>query len=139
MIYVIIQFSVLFYMAFNVNWMHLQVVAIIIFGCSIFLGIWSILSMGIRNISILPDPKENITMRTIGPYKIIRHPMYSAVLIFSIGMLISNPEKQMYIAILVLIIDLFFKLKYEEKILQLKFKDYKDYKKKTFRMIPFIY
>jgi len=40
---------------------------------------------------------------------------------------------------LVLLIDLHFKFSYEEKLLIEKYPEYIDYKKKTKRLIPFIY
>ena len=65
--------------------------------------------------------------------------MYTAVIIFSVTMLLMNPVWQMYLAWLFLVTDLIFKLRYEEKKLLKKFEKYSDYKKGTYSLIPYIY
>ena len=139
MIYVLIQFSVLLYMGINVNWINFTFPSIFLFGISIFLGIWALLSMGLNNLSVFPKPKDNIKIRINGPYKIIRHPMYTAVILFSLGMLFMNPVWSMYVAVFLLIADLVSKLRYEEKKLQKRFEEYNEYKTTTYCIIPFIY
>jgi len=114
-------------------------ISISLFVISLFLGIWAVLSMGLANLSIFPIPKVNSKIKKTGPYKIIRHPMYTAVLVFSFGMLLMNPIWQMYLALFLLIIDLVLKLRFEEKKLQEKFEGYGEYKKTTYYLIPFIY
>ena len=139
MIYVIIQFFLLFYMGHKTPWENYTYHSIVLFSGSIILGIWAIHSMGLSNLSIFSNPKVNSKIKTTGPYKIIRHPMYTAVLIFSFGMLLMNPILQMYLALFLLIIDLVLKLRFEEKKLQEKFEEYTQYKKTTYYLIPFIY
>ena len=139
MIFVIIQFSLLFYMALITSWTEYPGISIVLFVLSVFLGIWAILSMGINNLSILPNPKVNSKIKISGPYKIVRHPMYSSVILFSFGMLIMNPVWQMYSALFLLVVDLVMKLRFEEKKLEQKFEEYREYKKRTYYLIPYIY
>lgn len=139
MIYVIIQFSLLAFMGYNTPWSDYSAVSVVLFSFSILLGSWSILSMGLKNLSIFPRPKQDIKIRTNGPYKWIRHPMYTSVIIFSIGLLLLNPVWYMYLAFIVLVADLIMKLEYEEKKLLQIFENYSDYKKNSYCLIPFIY
>ncbi|GAI42672.1 unnamed protein product, partial [marine sediment metagenome] len=45
------------------------------------LGIWLILAMGIGNINAGPDPLPGGEFVKAGPYAVIRHPMYAAILL----------------------------------------------------------
>ncbi len=47
----------------------------------LFLGIWAVLIMRIGHFNIAPEPLSWSKMVSRGPYRIIRHPMYLALLI----------------------------------------------------------
>jgi protein-S-isoprenylcysteine O-methyltransferase Ste14 len=137
--FVVIQFSILFYMGFNIYGIKFNYASLILFCISFALGLWAIFSMGIKNLSVFPDPKSNGIMKTSGPYRWIRHPMYTAVLVFSTAMFLMNPVWNMFYALLILVIDLILKLRHEEKLLMHKFENYNAYKKSTYYLIPYIY
>ena len=139
MLYVIIQFSLLFYMGYNTDWTKSNYISLILFCLSISLGLWALFSMGLKNLSVFPNPKKNAEMQIRGPYRLIRHPMYTAVLLFSIAMYFMKPSWYMFVALMFLLVDLIFKLRFEERLLMQKFQDYNTYKKTTYCLIPFIY
>ena len=45
------------------------------------LGIWAVAAMGVGNTRVAPLVKKDARLVTRGPYALIRHPMYSAVLL----------------------------------------------------------
>ncbi len=108
-----------------------------IFG--ILLGFWAVYSMQLNNLRILPDLKENAIFVSNGPYKIIRHPMYLAILITLLPLLINKFTFLRLVIFLIVLIDLILKLHYEEKLLRQTFKEYSNYQKKTFRLIPYLF
>ena len=109
----------------------------LVFGSS--LAVWSILEMNKSKLKIFPEPSPKSILIKTGPYQWIRHPMYSAVILIALGLLLLNPSIFASILLSVLIIDLHFKLGWEETMLSEKFKDYHTYQKQSKRLIPFIY
>lgn len=104
------------------------------------LGLWGIISMKIGNFNVQPEVKKNALFISKGPYKIIRNPMYTGILIFFGFTLFAKFSYLRLLIYLILTITLLLKLMDEEKFLTERFKYvYLAYKKKTFRLIPFIY
>jgi len=105
----------------------------------VLLGVYAIFSMRKSKLRITPELAENATLIKTGPYKYIRHPMYSAVLLFCLGFFLTNIWSMTAIIYLSLIIILNLKIIYEEKLLNIAFSNYKSYAKKTKKLIPYIY
>lgn len=103
------------------------------------LGAWAILSVGAGRVSILPTPRADARLVTGGPYAAIRHPMYSALLLATLPLVIAAPSALRITLWAILLVDLLFKLHYEERLLKAKFPDYGDYVKRTRKLIPLVY
>jgi protein-S-isoprenylcysteine O-methyltransferase Ste14 len=102
------------------------------------IGTWAIVSMGMMNTSIIPLVKRNALLITNGPYAVIRHPMYSAVLLALWPLIIDQYSLLRLSVGLILTIDLVVKMLYEESLLLKHFAGYENYMRKTKRLIPFI-
>jgi protein-S-isoprenylcysteine O-methyltransferase Ste14 len=105
----------------------------------LLLGVWAVLSMGIFNFNITPNVKSEGRFVASGPYALIRHPMYTALLVTTLPLIINTFNWFRLAVWLVLLITLLFKLEYEEKLLAKIFTQYPDYKKTTYRLFPFLY
>jgi protein-S-isoprenylcysteine O-methyltransferase Ste14 len=103
------------------------------------LGIWAILAMRIGNFNIMPDPLKHSQLVTSGPYRMIRHPMYLAILLTTLPLIIYSFDIFRLAIWLVLLIDLIFKLIYEENLLSVKLVGYDRYIERSFRLFPYIY
>lgn len=110
---------------------------LIIIAC--FLGTWAIISVRKSKFSIMPEPVKGSTLVNSGPYKVIRHPMYTSVILFAIGTVHMQYTLYRLIAAVLLIVVLIIKLNYEEKLLLKKFPEYKNYMNNSWRLIPYIY
>ena len=105
---------------------------------SLALGVWGILTMRIGNFNIQPEVKST-SLVTKGPYKWIRNPMYTAVILFYLPIVILNFNWMNAIVFILLIGVLLMKIKSEELFLvELFGEDYLIYKRKTKRIIPFL-
>jgi protein-S-isoprenylcysteine O-methyltransferase Ste14 len=106
---------------------------------SILLAFWAIVTMQKSKLRILPEPSANATLITNGPYRFIRHPMYTAILLGSVGLLIHQFTRLRLSIAIALAIVLLVKLIWEEKMLLQKFDGYSGYMKHTKRLLPFIF
>jgi protein-S-isoprenylcysteine O-methyltransferase Ste14 len=106
---------------------------------SITLGVWAIVSMKIRNLRVFPEPKIDAVFIARGPYKLIRHPMYTSVLLFTFSYTLKDLTITTAVLWITLLIDLLLKIRFEEELLEKKFPQYVDYKSKTKKLIFFIY
>ena len=133
---VILQFALLIVLIGN---MHLGcLLCIILYVISSSLGIWATITMKIGNFNIVPDVKPNSILVTESPYKFIRHPMYTSLLLFSLGMMLSAYSNFTLSIWLILLVVMFVKAKYEESLLIEKFPDYEKYRANTKAFIPFV-
>lgn len=139
---VTLQFTLLgLYFIFNDRWFTLPVY---LKWITIILGIFGLFIIGLallqlnRNLSPFPTPKSNSSLVTTGLYSIIRHPIYSGIILsaLSVGLYFGDLYKIGIAIILYLLFE--YKAGYEEHLLQKKFTDYAEYKKSTGKIIPFI-
>ncbi len=108
-----------------------------IFG--VLLIVWAILSIKLNKHHGEHKLHEGNFLVTYGPYEIIRHPIYAGVLLVFIGFVHGVPSIERYLAFTVLCIAIFLKMLNEEKLLENELKEYSLYKKKTHRIIPYLF
>lgn len=90
-----------------------------------------------RSLTVVPIPKAEGQLSTTGLYQYVRHPMYSSVLLFALGIALGSGSLIKYLLGLLLYFLFHAKSVYEEKYLKLKYPDYEEYAKKIPRFIPF--
>jgi len=111
----------------------------IVFVLALSLGVWALWIINFKNFRLTPNFPKNTRLVAKGPYKIIRHPMYSCLLLSTL-MIVLDDLSIIRIAIwIILFIDVYIKLVYEEKLIIDRNTDYLIYKRGTKRLIPFIH
>ncbi len=111
----------------------------IVFVLALSLGVWALWIINFKNFRLTPNFPKDSRLVAKGPYKIIRHPMYSCLLLTTL-MIVLDDLSIIRIAIwIILFIDLYIKLVYEEKLIIDRNSDYLIYKRGTKRLIPFIH
>lgn len=105
----------------------------------VLLGVWAAVAVRIPEVSVLPEVRAGARLVTSGPYRVIRHPMYSSLLMLSLGLVMGAPSPTRWLLWAVLLADMVLKLSYEEGLLAERFSEYQAYRQRTWRIIPFIY
>jgi protein-S-isoprenylcysteine O-methyltransferase Ste14 len=101
------------------------------------LGTWSALHLG-TGLTPLPLPNGAVDLVTRGPYRWIRHPIYTAVSL-GVGAIAIRTRTPMVIATAAaLILFLAFKARWEERHLMRVFPGYEDYAARTGRFVPLL-
>lgn len=103
------------------------------------LGIWAVLTIRIGHFNILPQPLAWSKLVTSGPYRLIRHPMYLALLLVTLPLIIDTFNFFRAVVWLTLLADLLVKLSIEENLLRGKLEGYEVYIQNSFRLFPFIF
>lgn len=146
--YVVVQFilfGVLFAMPFLVDggwsapWStigRLAGVVLAVAGAGLILtGLGSLGS----NLQAVPHPKDDASLVVTGPYKIVRHPIYSGIVLGGFGWALFMNSLAALIVAVVLFFFFDIKTRREERYLGLKFVDYGAYQARVRKLLPFIY
>ena len=139
LLFVFIQFFSLGYIALTGPLFPTSNVLLLIELLGLALGIWAVLVMRIGNFNITPDPLKWSKLVMIGPYELIRHPMYLALLLTTLPLVLNHLTWVKGLIWLVLILGLLFKMDYEEGLLIDQLEGYRDYAGKSWKLIPFVY
>jgi protein-S-isoprenylcysteine O-methyltransferase Ste14 len=98
----------------------------------IVIKLWAMWTLG-KSFSIAPADRGLVTR---GPYQLVRHPMYAAALITTIGATINHLNVWNYIVWLVLVLSIIGRIVYEEQLLA----GYQEYKQKVrWRIVPLVW
>jgi len=109
---------------------------IFLLGCGF--GLYTVRHNPLDNFNITPEIKENALLITTGAYRYIRHPMYFSVLVMILGVVISKPTLLSLFIYALLVITLFLKAQKEEMLWMEQSSEYKNYRQRTKRIIPFV-
>ena len=108
-------------------------------GTSLALMIWTLLHNRLGNFNIRPLPKTFGTLVTSGPYRWIRHPMYSAILLGGAALALMADPAPGWSVWACLVIVLFVKSTFEERWMREQHPAYGDYVARSKRFIPLIF
>ncbi len=104
------------------------------------LGAWAAIWMSLRQrrtFSVTPLPDAHPRLVVDGPYRFVRHPMYTAVLSVALPAALAGPAGSIAAGIglaLVLVV----KHRFEDRLLAARFPEHADYRRRTGGLLPFV-
>ena len=103
---------------------------------SALLAVWARQHLG-RNWSGAITAKVDHELVRTGPYKLVRHPIYSGMLGMFLGTALVSGELHAVLALLIIAVAYWRKIRLEEEHLRLYFgAGYDDYRKKSWALVP---
>ena len=92
-----------------------------------------------RNLTPFPRPREDAILIRSGAYRLVRHPIYSGLILAAFGwaLFVGGVLTLLYALALLVLMDA--KTRHEERWLIAKFEEYGDYKRRVRRLIPYLY
>lgn len=118
---------------------YLVALGAIIQAAFIFLAVWARRRLG-RNWSGAVRIGENHELVRTGPYRLLRHPIYTAMLGMFVGTAISSSQYHALLGLVILIFAYLRKTRLEEQILQQTFgAEYEAYRRGTWALVPFVF
>ena len=97
---------------------------------------WTLTANPLGNFRVRPEPKAGARLVTSGPYRWVRHPMYTGVLVMMIGPVIWGPVAWKALVWLALVGILIAKARREERSLLSQFPEYADYRRDRRFLVP---
>lgn len=107
-------------------------------AAGVLLMIWARMTFGTRSFHAEATPTEG-RLVTSGPYAVVRHPIYAAILMFTVPPLVFYWDRWNAVALLVMIAATMGRITSEESRLRKKYPAYADYSNRTSRIIPGVY
>jgi protein-S-isoprenylcysteine O-methyltransferase Ste14 len=83
--------------------------------------------------------KNDHSLVRTGPYKYVRHPIYSGILLALFGTAAIIGEWPSVIAFGLAVATLVYKSRIEERLMREKFPEYEEYRRETAALVPFVF
>ncbi len=102
-------------------------------------AVWARQYLG-RNWSSSVTIKQGHELITTGPYSVVRHPIYTGILIGFLGMAIAIAQPRAFITLALFFLAFWLKLRIEEQFMRSQFGEtYTAYARRTAALVPFLF
>jgi len=102
------------------------------------LMVWARLTFGRRSFHASADPTPG-GLVTTGPYRFIRHPIYTAACVFIWAGVLSNWSVLAASLGVLLLVGAIVRMLCEERLVVAAYPEYRDYARTTKRMVPYVF
>ncbi len=133
------QFALLAWLIWPLTAQAWSLPALALLACALALGLWTLAHNRPGNFNIRPEPKPSGRLVTGGPYRYVRNPMYSAVLLFAAAEVVAYDDPWKILCWLALALVLLTKALLEERGLRALFPGYAAYARRVRRFIPGVF
>ena len=116
----------------------LPVVGTLLLAAGLGFSVWARRHLG-RNWSAHVVVKEDHALVRTGPYRRLRHPIYTGILLAFLGMVLAIGELRGLVALGFVLLSFAVKSRQEERRMGEVFPEYDQYRRETAALIPFVY
>jgi len=136
---VAVQFALIGWVIWPLTPQAWSLPALALLALAVALGLWTLFHNRPGNFNIRPEPKASGRLVTAGPYRYMRNPMYSAVLLFAAAEVVAYADMRKIACWLLLALVLLAKALLEERALRALFPGYAAYAQRVRRFIPGVF
>lgn len=117
---------------------YARIMGVVLVVVAVVIGGWSMVILG-RDLSIFPHPVEEAQLVDSGPYRLVRHPVYFAVIVGALGLALAFLNTAAAVVALVFIPFFMAKTGFEEDRLVERVAGYREYRSAIpYRIIPWV-
>jgi protein-S-isoprenylcysteine O-methyltransferase Ste14 len=115
-----------------------EILGLVLFGVGLAFAIWARVHIG-RNWGTPMTQKNEPELVTSGPYRLVRHPIYSGIIVAGVGTTIALSWFWL-VAVALLSVYFIYSATVEERFLTEQFPDgYPAYKRSTKMLVPYVF
>jgi protein-S-isoprenylcysteine O-methyltransferase Ste14 len=117
---------------------YARLIGVVLVVAGVVIGGWSVVILG-RDLTIYPHPLEAARLVDRGPYRLVRHPIYLAVILGALGLALAFLNTAAAVVALVFIPFFMAKTGFEEDRLVEHVAGYREYRSAIpYRIIPWV-
>jgi protein-S-isoprenylcysteine O-methyltransferase Ste14 len=103
-------------------------------------AIWARLALGANWSGLVVTTKEGHELVQTGPYAIVRHPIYTGILLAMIGTALTRGILAAYIGVAAGLVAIMIRINIEEQLMSKRFGDaYQAYRRRARKLVPFVW
>lgn len=115
-----------------------QPIAIVLQLIAVGLMVWARVTFGRRSFHAAANPTAG-GLVTTGPYRFIRHPIYTAACLFGWGPIVVHWSLVSVAFGILLLLGALVRMMCEERLVKQKYPEYVEYARVTKRMVPYLF
>ncbi|MCA9135512.1 MAG: isoprenylcysteine carboxylmethyltransferase family protein [Planctomycetales bacterium] len=120
----------------SARWSPFPVLLFLGSGPGIVLAVWAWVTIGLTKIRIHPATTERTQFMTAGPYRLVRHPMYTGLIWFTAALLFDPIDAWRVVSWCAMVAVLIAKSQLEERLMQERFPEYENYRRRVGGLLP---
>jgi protein-S-isoprenylcysteine O-methyltransferase Ste14 len=115
-----------------------QITGLVVAAAGAALSVWSLMQHG-WSVSPFPRPVDDAHLVESGPYRYVRHPMYSGIIVFTLGVGLAYANPVVLLTSFTFLVFFMAKTGSEEEMLVEKVPGYRSYRSDVpWRLVPFL-
>jgi protein-S-isoprenylcysteine O-methyltransferase Ste14 len=118
----------------------LGIIAVALVLAGVGFAVWARLTLGANWSGLVVTMKQGHELIQNGPYAIVRHPIYTGILLAMIGTALTRGILAGYIGVAAGLVAIMIRIKIEEQLMSERFGDaYQIYRRRARKLVPFVW